>query len=391
MVNSTLESYVEDIEVIKPNIPGNLISALAPNILLLIKDRLIRRKIFKMNLSMALQKKPDLFSFMPFSPIYIEIDNKSTELFQHMLQHLQESLLVTFCSAYQAFPSQQRRYPAGQIKPLAVLAGCSDFEPLTFLSPASSQTGMQAKAGLILKNDGFIFLEVVQFFLTPGENGEHLLSEPEDKYSRLFSGYIPGNAASIVPVALSTLSQTVVLSEPPEWDHPNQLLLDQILKAAFPNGALIVWSRMVSVESAVLVGVEVSEKWFPSDSPHESSLPESCDLDRTKRLSIPDADPPKPAIKRQFLAQSMPPELALLRLIAFLWLLQIALYAKLSWLKYNPYFVNVQIFSAFVLVNRLSMYQPDDWLKAEMPALHGPFASRPWVKVIRALSEVPVL
>ena len=41
------------------------------------------------------------------------------------------------------------------------------------------------------------------------------------------------------------------------------------------------------------------------------------------------------------------------------------------------------------LVNRLSMQQPDDWLKAEVPALHGPHASRPWAIILKSLLEAP--
>ena len=37
-----------------------------------------------------------------------------------------------------------------------MLTGSRDFKTLTFLSPPSSQPGMQAEAGLILENDGFI-------------------------------------------------------------------------------------------------------------------------------------------------------------------------------------------------------------------------------------------
>lgn len=41
------------------------------------------------------------------------------------------------------------------------------------------------------------------------------------------------------------------------------------------------------------------------------------------------------------------------------------------------------------LVNRLSMQQPDDWLKTDLPALHGPHASRPWAIILKKLLEVP--
>ena len=107
MIDMLLEANINDVEVIKPNISGDFVPSLAPDVLLLVKGRLIWRKIFQMNLSMALQKKPDLFSFVPSSPIHIEINDKATELFQHVLQHLQESLVITFSGTYQTLPSQQ--------------------------------------------------------------------------------------------------------------------------------------------------------------------------------------------------------------------------------------------------------------------------------------------
>lgn len=43
------------------------------------------------------------------------------------------------------------------------------------------------------------------------------------------------------------------------------------------------------------------------------------------------------------------------------------------------------------LVNRLSFHESDDWLKAKLPALHGPHASRPWVRALKSLTEVQTL
>lgn len=331
MINFALELDIDDIEVIKPNILGNFISAMTPDVFLLIKGGLIRREIFQMNLGMAPKKKSDFFSFMPFSSIYIEIDGITAELFQHMLQHLYKSLLVTFGSAYQAFPPQKGRHPAGQIEPLTMLAGGRDFEPLTFPSPASSQAGVQAKAGLILKDNGFIVFKVEQFFLTPGENGGHPCCELEDKHSQLFSGCNPGNATSIGTVVLSILCHTFSSGGLPESVRPSQLLPGQTPEGFFPSPVSVVSLGMTSAESAVQAGVEVLEMLVLSDSLRESNLPESCDLGQIKRLSIPDAGPPKPTIRQQFSILSMPPGLALPWLIVFLGLRQIGLYLKLSW------------------------------------------------------------
>jgi hypothetical protein len=39
------------------------------------------------------------------------------------------------------------------------------------------------------------------------------------------------------------------------------------------------------------------------------------------------------------------------------------------------------------IVTRLSAQEPDEWIKAGLPALYGPHASRPWVKALKSLSE----
>jgi hypothetical protein len=330
MIDFPPESNIKNIKVLKPDVPSNLVPALAPDVLLLIESGLIGRQIFQMNLSMALKEEPYLFSFVPFSSVYVEMDNITAELFQHMLQHLYESLAVTCGGAYQAFPPQQRRHPAGQIEPLAMLTGGRDFEPLTFLSPASPEARMQAKTGLILENDGLVVFKAEQFFLTPGESGGHPWHGPGDKCSWLFSGCNPNNAASIVPVVPSTLSQTASSDEPPEWDRPRQLSTNQTLGDSFPVDAEAVPLAMAPVESADLAGAWVSGSEHHSDLPRESTAPLSCDLPRTRRLPIPAADPPKSATTRRSLCRSMLPGFALPGPIAFPWSPRDALRLKLS-------------------------------------------------------------
>ena len=43
------------------------------------------------------------------------------------------------------------------------------------------------------------------------------------------------------------------------------------------------------------------------------------------------------------------------------------------------------------IVNNLSFHEPDDWLKAALPALRGPHAARPWVSGLKHLTEVQAL
>jgi hypothetical protein len=43
------------------------------------------------------------------------------------------------------------------------------------------------------------------------------------------------------------------------------------------------------------------------------------------------------------------------------------------------------------IVTNLSEQEPDAWLQAGLPALNGPHASRPWVNILRAITETPTL
>jgi len=303
-------------------------------------------------LAVNLKKEPDLITFMPFGSIHVKMDNVTPQCFQHMPEHCQESLTVTSGGADEAFLAQKRGYPAGQIEPAAMLTGSRHFEPLTSFGPATSQARMQAKAGLVLKNDGLIVFQLTQFFLTPGENDGRPWHALEDKHNWLFSDCNPDNATSIGPDVPLALRQIPSSGEPPEWGRPSQLSPAQIQPEIFPGAALIVYTLRPSVALAVLAGVEVLATGPLSDLLRESSDPESCGLARTKRLSIPDAGPPRPAIRPQSSVQSRPPGFAWPGLIAFLGLLQAALYLKLSYLKHITYLVNVPLSSAFVLAQR---------------------------------------
>ena len=79
MVDFPLEPDIDHLQTIKPDIMSGFVFPLSPNVFLLIESRLIRRQILQMNLAMSLEEKPDFFSLMPFSPIYIEKDSITTE------------------------------------------------------------------------------------------------------------------------------------------------------------------------------------------------------------------------------------------------------------------------------------------------------------------------
>ena len=53
--------------------------------------------------------------------------------------------------------------------------------------------------------------------------------------------------------------------------------------------------------------------------------------------------------------------------------------------------ISIPIKKVHRIVTRLSAQEPDAWLQAGLPALYGPYASHPWVKVLRNITETPSL
>lgn len=149
-----------------------------------------------------------------------------------------------------------------------MLAGSRYFKSLAFLSPPSSQLGMQAKTGLILENDGFIVLEAAEFFLTLGEIDGHPWHEPEDKHSRLASNCNLSDVASIVLAVLLDSLQSASSDVSPESVHPRRLSGDQIPEEVFADLALDASSLPVLVELDGPAEVRVSELGFLPDLHH---------------------------------------------------------------------------------------------------------------------------
>jgi len=150
MMDLSLELEIDGVQTLKPGISGDFVFALSPDAFLLIESWLVRRKVLKMDPRMVLEEELDCFAFVPVSPIHIEVDGVASECSVHMLQDLQESLPVAPGRAYQSFPAQQWRHPAGQVEPLPVLAGSGNFQAFALLGPTSPEAGMEAEASFIL-------------------------------------------------------------------------------------------------------------------------------------------------------------------------------------------------------------------------------------------------
>jgi hypothetical protein len=146
------------IEVVKPAIRGALVTNPSPDALLWVEAWRIGRKILQMQTPLFLQKLSDQLAFVPPSTIHIEPDGIASQTNVEMSQHFQKTLGVSLFGSKVSLTSQQRGYPAGDIKPLPMLAGGGDPQASPSLGPSKTQSRVEGKAGLVLQDHRFIGL-----------------------------------------------------------------------------------------------------------------------------------------------------------------------------------------------------------------------------------------
>jgi hypothetical protein len=313
MTYSELELGINGIQIVEPSVLGNFVASLSPDSLLGVEGRLIRGKVFQVNHRMTFQKETHSFALMPGSSVHVKLDIITGKLLPDMLQDCQETICITLDSSDESLLARQRGNPTKQIEPRAVLAGSRDAKALPFLGPATPQARMKAKTGFVLKYDNFFRLQSLQFFLTPVETRGHLSFEPERRHSWPVSGGNPNDASSSVPGGLLASHQNVPSGRLPGSVHPMQPVANQTSGGFLPGLSSGVAAYCRSIQKVAPQALWGSWLGFPPYSPDGSNAPVSRDSARTKRLSIPDAGPPKPAARRRPLCRPTPPGLALPR------------------------------------------------------------------------------
>ena len=285
-------SLPDDIQTLEPLIRRSLIPDLPPKPLLEVQPRLITWQIFQVQPCVSLNKKFYLFSSVPSSPIDIKPDRVALESTIEISHTANEPLSISLRPPYHTISTKQRGDPSEDIQPLTVLACGRDPKSLPSLRPPDSKARMQGESRLILKDDRFLGAQNPEFFLEPSETAWPLRSLLADKYIRLVSADIQAGASSSEPDEPSTLFQTGVSSEPPEWDRPTGHDLSQTPKETSPDAPPI--SDVIPVLNVQDVPTSLPAQG-PStpgrllcaskDSSFDASLPRP-------RQSIPVADPP---------------------------------------------------------------------------------------------------
>lgn len=290
-------------------------------------------------------------SAMPLGTINIQ---QNSMLFQpaiNMFQNLNKAVPIPSFRLYHADSSQQRCYPTRYIQSLLMLAGRHNSYPLANACPSSAQSRMQGKATFILKYNGLMLTQLVQFFLTPFEIASHLQLLPGYKNSLHVSDESQVHASNSEPVELSSLSQNVSVDDLLKWDHPIEHALDQNRTGNVPDVPLIALPLSMSLASAfpVLASPLKIQARFHSTPAH--TCLRSYGLTLILQKSIPDADL-RSSITMQL---SLPPSLhqgfPWLRLLSLASLLQVDIWLMFSCIKHNIlYAFNVTLFIAFVLI-----------------------------------------
>lgn len=250
------------------------------------------------------QKILNGFSPMPTSSIDIKPDGISLQSSVQMTKDVEKPLAVSPLCVNHPIATQQRGYPAGNVEALAMLTGGSDAQTAASLSPPPTQSGVQGKTGLVLKDHRLSFSQRLKFFLKPAGISSPLWPSLASKSSWPASGGIPGNASTSELVLLLRLPRNVALDASPLWDHPTELDSSQTLGATSPNGppklsgslALFDWVAQTSAWTLMQPILRRLQRGSIDLG--------SCGSSPRPRLSILVADLPGPKAKRLSLCPS---------------------------------------------------------------------------------------
>jgi len=225
---------------------------------------------------------------------------------QYMFQDLQKALAIPLVGSNDTTTTQKRGHPARKIQSLSMLTGRRNLKRLATLCPSPSQTRMQAKACLILKDNCLVWLKAPEFFLKTDESAWHPQNGLEDKGNWHASSYNPTDASNTALGGPLNLYQNISSNGQPTSDHPSQHETSQSPEDFSPNDPPVSQKAPRSAAPDGQLEVLVGESRRPARSLPESTDSGSCGLDPIRGLSIPNAGPPIPAKGRQSLRRSTP-------------------------------------------------------------------------------------
>ena len=245
---------------------------------------------------------------MPTGLVHIQPDGVASQTPIKMFQNLDKSLTITPFGLNHPIPTQQRSYPPRKVQTFPMLAGRGHQQPLANASPTTTQTRMQGKTCLILKDHCFLRTQCLKFFLKPSETAWSPPRELEDRHNRLASTCTPADASSAELASPLALDQIAASDAPSRWARPNAHGLNRT-----PLGSSLSERQAPSAcwrltDSAGLTEFVAEAQPARPGSRYESSGSSSSVLSPRPRLSTPAFAPRLPTTRRQSLFQSRPQE-----------------------------------------------------------------------------------
>jgi len=253
---------------------------------------------------MRFQKLPDRVTLMPTCSINIQPDGIASKATIKVLQHLEEPIPVSPLRLDHPRTAEKRGYPAGNIQALMMLTGCRHSQPLSYKRPTTAKPRMQSETAFVLKNNGFLMPQCVEFFLGPWQTSSRPRPLPGDRYDWPASIDTPVDASNTGPDELSALFRTPAVNGSPRWGRPNELGSSRTSAVIPPDG---VRAGLRSSGSSGQGGLSASSGsgLLPRLClPLASSGLCSSDSGQEPRRSSRAAAPPEPAARSRSLCQS---------------------------------------------------------------------------------------
>jgi len=241
--------------------------------------------------------------FMPASPIHEQVEGVTPQMLVQVCQDFEKSFPIPSLSPNHSIPTQQGGHPSREIQPSLMLAGGEHTKPLPNSSPTETQTRVQTKPCLILKNYGFLGPQTFQFFLKPCETAWPPPSELEGKHNLLSSVDTLTDASNAALASPSALTQTSVSDVRPPWVHPNAPDSNQTLLDSSLNARPVLSAYRKLVEPVDPPGFAAEVPISHSDLSREPIGLNSSGLAREPSLSTPASALRPTAIKQQSLSR----------------------------------------------------------------------------------------
>ena len=192
----------DDIEFREPPVGGGLGPNPAPDPLLGVQGRLVRRQVIESEPRVRLEEGIDVIPLVPAGAIDVKPNRVAVEPPVEMPKRLEEARPVAPRHPDHPTPTEERCHPAAEVEPGVVLTGRGDPAALAPLRPAPTQARMEREAGLIREGDGLGRAERLEFFLAGAGTPAPRRSAPEGSRSWRASAGSPTGGARAGPGAL---------------------------------------------------------------------------------------------------------------------------------------------------------------------------------------------